>query len=63
MKQKPVCVLSGQDGNIYNLLGLAGKALRKDHQYANIERMQNRVFAAASYEEALSIISEYVEVQ
>lgn len=56
---KPTVRLSGQNGNIFNLIGIASKALPRD----KASEMQNRIFKSGSYEEALQIIAEYVEVE
>ena len=60
---KPKCKLTGADGNIFNLMGLARKALREEGQRELGEEMTNRVYGAESYDEAIQIIMEYVEVE
>ena len=60
---KPKCKLTGADGNIFNLMGLARKALREAGQRELGEEMTNRVYGAKSYDQALQIIMEYVEVE
>lgn len=58
---KPKVKLVGQDGNIYNILGIASRAL-KEAGYANeAKEMQAEVFASDSYQEALSIVLQYVD--
>ena len=60
--KKPDCPLIGQDGNIFNLLGIASRTL-KDHDMADeASEMRNRVMRSGSYDEALSIIGEYVHI-
>lgn len=60
--KKPDCPLIGQDGNIFNLLGIASQTL-KDHDMADeASEMRNRVMCSGSYDEALSIIGEYVHI-
>ena len=59
---KPKCKLTGTDGNIFALAGKASKALKDVGQRGNAKEMTNRVFASNSYNEALGIIQEYVEV-
>lgn len=61
MNVKPVCKLVGSDGNIFNLLGIASRALKRAGQYDNAKEMSNRVFNSGSYYEALGIILEYVD--
>ena len=60
---KPVCKLIGEDGNIFNLVGIASRVLRRNGMGDKANEMQNRVFSSNSYEEALSIIAEYVEIE
>lgn len=60
---KPKCKLTGADGNIFNLIGLARKALREAGQRELGEEMTNRVYTSKSYDEALQIIMEYIEVE
>lgn len=63
MPNKPHCQLTGQNGNIYNLIAVASRALKKDSQRDKAEEMRKRVTETAqSYDEALVIIMEYVEV-
>lgn len=59
---KPPCALSGQNGNIFNLAGIAERAMRKHGLAEQAEEMKERVFSSDSYTEALSIIGEYVSI-
>ena len=60
--KKPKCKLIGQDGNVFNLIGLARKALKAKGMTTEAVEMSERCFKAGSYGEALTIIMEYVEV-
>lgn len=62
-REKPPCPLTGQNGNIYNLMGIAAGALRENGMKKEAEEMIARITGGNchSYEEALRIISEYVE--
>ena len=62
MASKPECRLIGEDGNIFNLLGIASRTLKRNGMREEATEMQRRVFDSASYEQALCIIGEYVEV-
>lgn len=62
MAEKPECRLIGEDGNVFNLIGLAAKALKRAGLREQAAEMTNRVFEAGSYNEALNIIGEYVEI-
>ena len=63
MTRKPRCKLIGENGNIFNLVGKASKVLRENGMKQNAREMENRVFEAASYEQAIYIIGEYVEIE
>ena len=63
MTTKPVAYLIGADGNVFNLIGLAANALKLAGQREPAKEMTARCFAAHSYEDALAIIAEYVEIQ
>ena len=62
---RPLCSLLGQDGNIFHLMGIAARVLRQNGMAAEAKEMQTRIMGGAchSYEEALGIISEYVETE
>lgn len=60
---KPKCKLTGADGNIFNLIGLARAVLRTECQDDEAQEMTKRVFRSHSYDEALAIIGEYVEIE
>ncbi len=61
--QRPLCPLIGQNGNIYNLMGLAAATLRENGMEKKAGEMLERITGGSchSYAEALRIISEYVE--
>ena len=63
MDQKPKMELVGHDGNIFSILGRAGRLLRQNGMAVQIQEMNNRVYGSHSYNEALNIISEYVETE
>jgi len=60
--EKPKCRLTGTNGNIFALLGVASKALRQAGLNAHMTEMQKRVTQeeAENYDQALGIICEYV---
>ena len=62
MCRKPVVQLIGQDGNVFNLVGICSRALKKAGRFEEARAMQERVFKARSYTEALAIMGEYVEI-
>ena len=62
MSKKPKCPLIGQDGNIFNLMGIASKTLKRNGMSNDAKEMCDRITSSGSYDEALSIIDEYVEI-
>lgn len=63
MDNKPVCKLIGENGNIFDLVGIASRALKRAGMQNKAEEMQKRTFASGSYDEALAILQDYVEVE
>ena len=62
---KPKCKLIGEDGNIFNLIGIASRTSKKNGQVMQANEMTRRITQdgeAKSYDEALAIIMEYVDV-
>ncbi len=61
---KPKCKLSGQNGNIFSLMGIASRALKDSGLHDQAMEMAERISTEAeSYYKAIAIISEYVEVE
>ena len=60
---KPRCKLIGEDGNIFNLVGVAARSLRRAGLADKATEMSQKVMQSQSYTEALSIIMEYVEAE
>lgn len=61
-KTKPDCRLIGEDGNIFNLMGLAARTLRHNGLTEQATEMTGRIHECGSYDEALCIIGEYVNI-
>lgn len=59
-KQKPDAPLIGANGNVFNLMGIASRTLKAADMGKQANEMFERASASGSYEEALSIIGEYV---
>lgn len=63
MENKPVAKLIGANGNIFNLLSIASRALKEVGMDAEAKEMQYKVYDTESYDNALQVIMQYVEVQ
>lgn len=61
-RRKPDCPLIGQDGNIFNLIGIAARTLRENGMREEAAEMSKRVTSCGSYMDALCIIGEYVNI-
>lgn len=61
-RKKPDCLLIGQDGNIYELMGIASRTLKDNGLGEQATEMWDRVTSCCSYGEALFIIGEYVNI-
>ena len=59
---KPDCPLIGENGNIYNLVGIASRTLKRNGLSDEASEMREKVFGSGSYEEALGMIGEYVNI-
>lgn len=62
-KERPRMPLEGMDGNIFFILGTASQLLQRNGQDDEARKMYERVTSSGSYDEALNIISEYVETE
>lgn len=60
--EKPDCELIGQDGNIFNLMGIASRTLKRNGMYEQATEMCEKIRACGSYDEALCTIGEYVNI-
>lgn len=61
-KIKPKCPLIGANGNIFNLMGIASSTLKRNGMQEEAKEMCEKITKSGSYEMALSIISDYVDV-
>lgn len=61
-KAKPDCALIGEDGNIFNLMGIASRTLKENGMANEAKEMCERVRSSGSYYEALGVIGEYVNI-
>ena len=61
-REKPDCALIGQDGNIFNLLGIASRTLKEHGLGEQAKEMWERITSSGSYDNALCIIGEYVNI-
>ena len=60
--QKPDCPLIGQDGNIFNLMGIASRTLKQNGLADQAKKMCDRIRESGDYYKALGVIGEYVNI-
>ena len=61
--KRPKCALIGEDGNIFNLMGIASRTLKRNNMEELAKEMCNKITTQAkSYDQALSILGEYVDI-
>lgn len=59
---KPKCKLIGADGNVFALAGLVTQALKKAGQGDKVKEFQQKLFQCESYDAALVLMMEYVDI-
>lgn len=60
--RKPKCPLIGTDGNVFALIGMTQKSLRAIGEEEQAKEVLDRVINCGSYDEALNIMQEYIDV-
>lgn len=60
---KPKCKLFGSDGNIFILMGIASRTLKEQGFREEATEMIERIMNSENYDEAIRIITEYVDVE
>ena len=61
--KKPTCQLSGEDGNVFSIIGRVSKALKRAGQPDKAKEFSERAFASKSYNAVLQLCFDYVEVE
>ncbi len=61
-KKKLEVALVGENGNIFNIMAITAKALKKEGMEKEKKEYMNKVLNCSSYDEALRITMEYVDV-
>ena len=62
-KEKPIVKITGDDSNVFFVLGKCTKALRREGQTEQAEKLTQEVFKSHSFEEAIAIMSQYCELE
>ena len=61
-KTKPDCALIGESGNIFHLAGKAAQTLKQNGMRMEAREMLDKVMSSGSYDEALGVIGDYVNI-
>lgn len=64
---KPACKLIGQNGNVFNLIGITRKTLKSHGLQQELKQFDQRFNdireSGGSYDDVLNLITEFVEVE
>jgi len=60
---KPKCKLTGEDGNVFAIIGRVSRALKQANQKDKASEFQALAMAAKSYDEVLRLCFDYVDVK
>ncbi len=60
LENKPEAPIIGADSNVFNLIGICSRALIKAGYNDKAKEMTNKITNSKSYDEALSIMEEYI---
>ena len=63
LKKKPICKLSGEDGNVYNIIGLVQKSLKSAGMPDESTEFSHKALNDChSYDEVIQLAMEYCKV-
>lgn len=60
---KPLCDLTGIDGNVFNIIGHVSKTLKRARQYDKAKEFSEKAIEQESYDAVLRLLMDYVEVK
>jgi hypothetical protein len=61
--EKPTVKLIGEDGNVFNIIGLVRKALKRAGHPDLADEFSNKAMKQPSYDHVLALVTEYCEVE
>lgn len=61
--KRPIALIIGADGNVFNLISICSKSLRKAGLSEEASKMTEEVMNSGSYDEALQIMNKYCELK
>lgn len=60
---KPTVKLVGENGNVFNLASIVSNELKKEGLKKEAEEFKQQLFKCKSYDEALRLMMNYVEIE
>ena len=60
--EKPNCQLSGEDGNVFSIIGRVAKTLKRAGLREQMKEFENKAWEQDSYGDVLLLCSKYVNV-
>lgn len=60
--KKPDCHLVGSNGNVFSIIGVVSKALKKAGQHDRAEEFQKKAMQSESYDAVLQLLYDYVDL-
>jgi len=60
---KPICKLVGVDSNVFNIIGVVVKSLKKVGLVEEAKEFTKKAFNSGSYDEVLRLVEDYVEIE
>ena len=61
-EEKPSCKLIGEDGNVFNIIRIISRTLKKASQKDKADEFERKAFSSKSYDEVLRLANDYVNV-
>lgn len=60
---KPTVQLTGEDGNVFSIIGRVSKALKNAGQPEKADEFRKKAMTSESYDAVLRLCMDYVEVE
>lgn len=59
---KPTVKLSGEDGNVFAIIGRVSESLKRAGMKNEAEEFRKKALSSKSYDEILTLVCEYAEI-
>lgn len=61
--EKPTVQLTGEDGNVFSIIGRVSKALKRAGQPEKAKEFTQKAMKSGSYDEVLQLCMDYCDVE